>query len=145
MDKFELDLYFYISLCFTSLVQPNFEQGLLRKHIIYYSFSNSSLKILSKWFVEDKSQGIKLLEVMRTELTSFCTVSYSSSYNLTPAISRVLIGRHLIFCSLTWPTCCKLPWICTQVKYKARQKAGFPVVTQPHMVLLDGWVKFCVI
>ena len=28
-----------------------------------------------------------------------CSVTYSSSYNLTPAISRVLIGEHLIFCS----------------------------------------------
>ena len=72
-------------------------------------------------------------------------MSYSSSYNLTPATSRVLIGRHFIFWSPTWPTYCKLPWKCTQVKYKSRQKADFPIVTQPHMVLLDGWVKFCVI
>ena len=30
----------------------------------------------------------------------------SSSYNLTLAISRVLIDRHLTFCSPMWPTRC---------------------------------------
>ena len=35
-----LDLCFYISLCFTSLAESSFEQGLMRKHIIYYAFSN---------------------------------------------------------------------------------------------------------
>ena len=57
-----------------------------------------------------------------------CSVTYSSSYNLTPAISRVLIGEHLIFCSPPWPTCCTSPRKCTPVKYKVRQKAGFPIV-----------------
>ena len=55
-------------------------------------------------------------------------ISYSSSYYLTPPIPRVLIGPHLIFCSLTSPTGCKSPRKCTPVKYKARQKAGFPIV-----------------
>ena len=54
--------------------------------------------------------------------------AYSPSYNLTPRISRVLIGQHLIFCSLTSPTCCNSPRKCTPLKYK-RQKAGFPIVT----------------
>ena len=54
---------------------------------------------------------------------------YSLSYNLTPAISRVLIDRHLVFCSPTWPTCCNSTWKCTPVKYKATQKAGFPIIT----------------
>ena len=54
-----------------------------------------------------------------------CSVTYTSSYNLTPAISRVLIGEHLIFCSPPWPTCCNSPRKCTPVKYKARQKTGF--------------------
>ena len=57
------------------------------------------------------------------------SVTYSSSYNLTPAISRVLIGEQLIFCSPPWPTCCNSPRKCTSVKYKARQKTGFPIVT----------------
>ena len=57
------------------------------------------------------------------------TGSYSSSHNLTPAISRALIGRYLIFCSPTWPTCCNSSRKCTPVKYKASQKAGFPIVT----------------
>ena len=47
------------------------------------------------------------------------------SCNLTPAISQVLIGKHLIFCLPMWPKCCNSPWKCTPVKYKARQKAGF--------------------
>ena len=58
------------------------------------------------------------------------TGSYSSSHNLTPAISRALIGRYLIFCSPTWPTCCNSSRKCTPVKYKAREKSGFPTVTQ---------------
>ena len=55
--------------------------------------------------------------------------AYSSSYNLAPAISRVLIGQRLIFCSPTWPTCCNSTLKCTPVKHKARQKAGFQIVT----------------
>ena len=58
-----------------------------------------------------------------------CSVTYSSSYNLTPAISRVLIGEHLIFCSPPWPTCCNSPRKCTPVKYKTKQKVGFPIIT----------------
>ena len=34
------------------------------------------------------------------------------------------------FCLPMLPTCCNSPRKCTPVKYKARQKAGFPVVTQ---------------
>ena len=55
--------------------------------------------------------------------------AYSSSNNLAPPISRVLIGQHLIFSLLTPPTCCNSPPKCTPVKYKAKQKAGFPIVT----------------
>ena len=58
-----------------------------------------------------------------------CSVTYSFSYNLTPAISRFLIGEHLIFSSPPWPTCCNSPRKCTSFKYKARQKTGFPIVT----------------
>ena len=60
----------------------------------------------------------------------FLRHTYSMSDNVTPPISRVLIGRHLIFCWLTSPMCCNLPRKCTPVKYKKRQKAGFPIVTQ---------------
>ena len=31
IDKFKLDLSFYIGLCFTSLAELNFERGLLKK------------------------------------------------------------------------------------------------------------------
>ena len=58
-----------------------------------------------------------------------CSVTYSSSYNLTPAISRVLIDENLIFCSLPWPTRFNSPRNCRPVKYKARQKAGFRIAT----------------
>ena len=55
---------------------------------------------------------------------------YSTSDNETSPISRVLIGLHLIFHSLTSPPCCNSPRKCTPVKYKKRQKARFPIVTQ---------------
>ena len=55
--------------------------------------------------------------------------TYSPSYNLSPPISRVLIGQYLIFCSLKSPTCYNSPRKCTPVKYKKRQKAWFPIVT----------------
>ena len=32
IDKFKLDLSFYLGLCFTSLAKLNFERGLLKKH-----------------------------------------------------------------------------------------------------------------
>ena len=35
----------------------------------------------------------------------------------------------MIFCSLTSPASCNSPRKCTPVKYKKRQKAGFPIVT----------------
>ena len=48
--------------------------------------------------------------------------TYSMSDNVTPPISRVVIGRHLIFCWLTLPPCCNSPRKCTAAKYKKRQK-----------------------
>ena len=50
--------------------------------------------------------------------SSFWDSSYanSSSYSLTPANSQVLIGKHLVFCSLTWPASCNAPQKCTPVK-----------------------------
>ena len=45
--------------------------------------------------------------------------------HLTPPISQIQIGQHLIFCSLTSPTCCNPTQNCTPVKHK-KQKAGFP-------------------
>ena len=50
-------------------------------------------------------------------------------HNETPPIFRVLIGRHLIFCSLTSPLCGNSPRKFMSVKYKKRQKGGFPIVT----------------
>ena len=65
---------------------------------------------------------------------------YSSSDNLTPPISRVLIGRHLIFSSLTSPTCCNPPVKCTSVKYNARQKAGHPTVCHiDNLLRVEPW------
>ena len=55
--------------------------------------------------------------------------TYSSSCNLTQPISRILIGRHVIFCLPTWPKCCSSPRKCTPVKYNARQKSGFQILT----------------
>ena len=66
-------------------------------------------------------------------------LSYSSSCNLTPPISPVLMGQHLIFCLLIWATYWKSPRKCTPVKYKARQKAGFPIVTETPSKLIWKW------
>ena len=55
--------------------------------------------------------------------------AYRTSDNETPPISRVLIGRHLIFHALTSSPYCNSYWKCTPVKYKKRQKARFPIVT----------------
>ena len=53
----------------------------------------------------------------------YLIASYSSSCNLTPPFPWVLIGRHVIFLKST-PS-----------KYKARQKAGFPVITYITLLL----------
>ena len=68
---------------------------------------------------------------------------YSTPDNETPPISRVMIRRHLIFCWLTSPPCCKSHQKCTPFKYKKRQKAGFLIVTQtPSKVLFaNSWQK----
>ena len=59
---------------------------------------------------------------VKSRLTKVC-LSYNMSDNETPPISRVLIGQHLIFHSLTSPLCCNSPGKCTPVKYKKRQKS----------------------
>ena len=61
----------------------------------------------------------------------FWYLANRSSYNLTPPISWALVGRYLIFCSLTLSTCFNSPrkLVKYKVKYKARQKARFPRVT----------------
>ena len=51
--------------------------------------------------------------------------TYSPSCNLAPPISQVVIGQHLIFCSLTSPTCCNSPRKCTPVKYNKSQSWVF--------------------
>ena len=71
------------------------------------------------WLVCDSSV-VLVMTISNIQINLF---AYSSSYNLTPAASWVLIDQHLIFCSPTWPACCSSPRKCTAVKYKARQKA----------------------
>ena len=65
-------------------------------------------------------------------------VTYSSSDNLAPPISQVMIGRHLTFCSMTSPTCCNSSLKCTPAKCKARQKVGFQL---SHTQLLNKELK----
>ena len=76
-------------------------------------------------------RGLKITVFMDvicvSSLTCYLSLAYSSSYNLTPPISRVLISRQLIFYLPTWPTCCNSPRKYTPVTYKARQKAEFPI------------------
>ena len=63
------------------------------------------------------------------DFESHPSYTYSMSGNEAPPISGVLIGRHLILHSLTSPPCCDSPRKCMPVKYKKRQKAGFPIAT----------------
>ena len=55
--------------------------------------------------------------------------AYSLSYNLTILqsyfIYRVLISRHLIFCSLTSPTCCNSPRKVRRLNIRGDKKLGF--------------------
>ena len=57
------------------------------------------------------------------------------------SISRVLIGRHLIFDSMTSPTCCNSRRKRTPVKYKKRQKAGFPKTVNNLLARTDRVMK----
>ena len=61
-------------------------------------------------------QLVVLLQVWNT---------YSSSDNLAPLISRVLIGLHLSFCSLTSPTCSNSPRKCHQLNISRGKQLGF--------------------
>ena len=53
------------------------------------------------------------------------SLPYSPSYNLTPPISRVVIGQHLIFYSLMSPTCRNSSRKCTPVKSRRGESLGF--------------------
>ena len=69
------------------------------------------------------------------------TFTYSPSYNLTPPISRVLIGQHYIFfCSLTAPAGCNSPLKCAPVKCQKRQEAGFPIVTETTSITNSSFI-----
>ena len=83
------------------------------------------------WSISNKEFPCQRFDILAKEFSiiHYSINTYSLSYNLRPPIARVLIGQHLIFYSLTSPTCCSSPRKCTPVKYKKRQKAGFPVVT----------------
>ena len=59
-------------------------------------------------------------KIFKVCLTIFQHYAYSSSCNLAPPISRVLSDRHLIFCSLTSPMCCNLPWKYTPVRRRGK-------------------------
>ena len=58
---------------------------------------------------------------------------------MAQSTSRGLIGRDLIFSSLTSPTCCNSPRKCTPVKYKTRQKAWFQIVSSNTSL---KWLSF---
>ena len=100
----------------------------------FYRISKNIFKTYLKYFLLQIARSFywhreNLYGLVKSINSNTPHITYSSSYNLTPPISRVLIGRHLFFCSLMSPACCNSPWKCTPVKYKARQKAEFPIVT----------------
>ena len=67
--------------------------------------------------------------------------TYSSSDNLTPPISRILICLYLIFSLLTSPTYCNSPRKVRQLNIRRDKKLGFQVShRQPQKVVLE---KFC--
>ena len=66
------------------------------------------------WFLQKKSVlsfiiSLFLLFRLRPHIFRHWDAPYRTSDSVTPSISRVLISRHLIFCSLTSPTCCNSP------------------------------------
>ena len=72
----------------------------------------------------------------------------SSSYILTPPISRVLVGQHFTFRLPTLLRRCNSPRKYMPVEYKARQKAGFPTVTYTTSSISGGierdqWHEMC--
>ena len=103
---------------------------LIKKLLQHRYFPWNFAKSLRTVFLKNASGGcLSYLAKHKQNSEKFFCLAYSSSCNLTPPISRVLICPQLIFCSLTSLTCCNSPLKCTPVKYKARQKAGFPTVT----------------
>ena len=84
----------------------------------------SLIYTITRTFVNARRLFLKMFKHQRQ-----VNLTYSTSDNETPPISWVLIGRHLILCWLTSPPYCNSPRKCTPVKYKKRQKAGFPTVT----------------
>ena len=117
------------------------EETLFQKQSTFILFRNRDrdldhqidvLKNLNLEKMETKSKS-NLSNMKQKELLKLSNdeaiVTYSLSYNLTPRISRVLIGQPLTFCSLMSPRCCNSPRKCTPVKYKKKQKAGFQIVT----------------
>ena len=117
------------------------EETLFQKQSTFILFRNRDrdldhqidvLKNLNLEKMETKSKS-NLSNMKQKELLKLSNdeaiVTYSLSYNLTPRISRVLIGQPLTFCSMMSPTCCNSPRKCTPVKYKKKQKAGFQIVT----------------
>ena len=86
----------------------------------------SIIKYLTVCLIIVMRNGRIVCKVVWIEYYLRLNLTYSASDNVTPPISRVLIGRHLIFGSLKSPTCCNLTPKCTPVKYKKRQKPGFP-------------------
>ena len=99
-------------------------------HLVPKRTRNHLAKLPNIWAVLWELICTVHLTVCYYHVTLKCVrdMTYSPSYNLIPSISRVLIGQHLIFCSLTSPTCCNSPRKCTPVKYKKRQKAGFSIL-----------------
>ena len=66
---------------------------------------------------------------------------HNLSCNLTPPISRVLIGPHLVFYSLTSPPCCNSPRKCTQDKKLGSQLSHRQPL--PVWCLLNPYLKEC--
>ena len=78
-----------------------------------------------KSFLESK---VLWFNFMFLQLITFLVSTCSLSNNLIQLTSQVLIGPQLTFCLPTSPTCCNLSRKCTLVKWKVRQKIGYPSV-----------------
>ena len=98
--------------------------GLLKRYGLPSNFLNAVIQkiyLVHSWILCFKCHcdlDVPIFSAMKYYIT------YNLSYNLIPAISRVLVGRYLIFCSSTWPTRCNSPRKSMPVKCKTRQKAG---------------------
>ena len=102
-----------ISFCLWKMLNTELVENSQLLRILLWKRGRTLLKIFQK----------NIFELIKDpEVTRGVQWNIQYVWQYTPPLSRVLTGRHLIFCWLTSPPCCNSPRKCTPVKYKKRQK-----------------------